>query len=58
MPNSKENKLRDFIVDRTRRINIKRKRRRNMFKKVKELDKSMCGLEVLVILKDVKYNQL
>ena len=57
MPNSKENKLRDFIVDRTRRINIKSKRRRNIFKKVMEL-KSMSGLEVLIIFKDVEYNKL
>ena len=57
MPNSKENKLPGYVEDRTRRINIKSKRRRNIFKKVMEL-KSMSGLEVLIIFKDVEYNKL
>ena len=43
--------------DRIRRINIKSKRRKNMFKKAMEL-RSMCGLDVLIIVKDPDYNKV
>ena len=46
-----------FVEERHRRINIKSKRRRNIFKKAMEL-KSMCGLDVLIILKDPDYNKV
>ena len=46
-----------FIKDKQRRINIKSKRRRNFFKKAIEL-KNMCGLEMLVVIKDAEYNRV
>ena len=46
-----------YVEERGRRINIKSKRRKNLFKKAMEL-KSMCGLEVLIILKDPDYNKV
>ena len=46
-----------FIKDKQRRINIKSKRRRNFYKKAIEL-KNMCGLEMLVIVKDKEYNKV
>ena len=43
-----------FVEDKHRRINIKSKRRRNFLKKAIEL-KAMCGLEMLVVIKDNEF---
>ena len=43
--------------DRIRRINIKSKRRKNIFKKAMEF-KSMCGLDILMVIKDPDYNNV
>ena len=46
-----------MVKDKQRRINIKSKRRRNFLKKAIEL-KSMCGLEMLVVIKDTEQNRV
>ena len=46
-----------LIEDKQRRINIKSKRRRNFFKKAIEL-KAMCGLEMLVVIKDNEFGKV
>ena len=46
--------LPSLIEEKHRRINIKCKRRRNFFKKAIEL-KAMCGLEMLVVIKDNEF---
>ena len=46
-----------LIEDRQRRINIKSKRRRNFLKKAIEL-KAMCGLEMLVVIKDSEFGKV
>ena len=43
-----------LVEDKHRRINIKSKRRRNFLKKAIEL-KAMCGLEMLVVIKDNEF---
>ena len=44
------------IEDRTKRINIKSKRRKNLFKKAFEIG-FKCDLEVLLILKDTEFRK-
>ena len=46
-----------LIEDKQRRINIKSKRKRNFFKKAIEL-KAMCGLEMLVVIKDNEFGKV
>ena len=46
-----------LIEDKQRRINIKSKRRRNFLKKAIEL-KAMCGLEMLVVIKDNEFGKV
>lgn len=52
-----EVKLPKFVEDRPRRMNMKCKRRKNILKKGMELQ-SMCGLEVLIIIKDPEFNKI
>ena len=44
------------IEDRCKRINIKSKRRKNLFKKAIEI-RYKCGLEMLVIMKDAEFGK-
>lgn len=46
-----------YIEHRARRINVKSKRRRNLIKKAIEL-RNLCGLEVLILMKDSEFNKL
>ena len=46
-----------MVKEKQRRINIKSKRRRNFLKKAIEL-KRMCGLEMLVVIKDTEQNRV
>lgn len=48
--------LPSYIENRLKRINIKSKRRRILLKKAMEL-KHLCGLEMLIIIKDTEFNK-
>ena len=49
--------LPSYIHNKASRINVKSKRRKNIIKKAIEL-RRLCGLEVLVIIKDKEYNKV
>ena len=46
-----------FIEQRNKRINAKSKRRKNLIKKAIEF-RRMCGLEVLIIVRDNEFNKV
>ena len=46
-----------LIKDKSRRINIKSKRKKNFLKKAIEL-KTLCGLEMLVVIKDTEFSKV
>ena len=54
---SKQSKLPIYVENKTRRINIKSKRRKNIFKKSMEL-KNLCDLDILIIIKDKEFNKV
>ena len=56
MQTSPKLKLPAYIEKRASRICVKSKRRRNLFKKAMEL-RSMCGLELLLVVKDAESNK-
>ena len=53
----KQNKPPKKVEDRTKRINIKSKRRRGFLKKAIEL-RNMCDLEMLVVIKDNEFSKI
>ena len=57
MQQEKERKLPTFIEQRKKRINAKSKRRKNLIKKAIEF-RRMCGLEVLIVIKDNEFNKV
>ena len=50
-------RLPSYIEELTRRNNIKSKRRKNVIKKAMELQ-SMCGLDLLIVIKDTEYDKI
>lgn len=46
-----------YVKDKTKRINIKSKRRRNLLKKAIEI-KRMCGLQMFIVLQDTEFNKV
>ena len=50
-------KLPKYVEQRGRRINMKSKRKRNLLKKAIEL-KRMCGLDMLIVIKDHEFNKV
>ena len=55
--NTQRSSLPRYVEERARRINIKSKRKKNLFKKAIEL-RRLCDLDMLIVIRDKEYNKI